>query len=451
MGRWIIGCLVTLLLTPVVSIFAGVVYVPLAIHNDQEGNVYKTQVWLSNEGQERRRVETYLIGENEDGTEREEPTTGQVLVAPSGTVFVSNVVAEGAVGMLELTTPPQVSVQARLVGEVNGVANMGAAMPVISSENIVEPNQRIHLQPWIRSADRETDLIVVNLGFEGASCTVNAFRGGGGQIGTSSILNLEPLSMRQFPDVLGILGQDSLGAGRGSVVCDQPFYAFSATFDFSKGTVVTSYPAAQGSSTLIRPDQLPEPGVCPERADCFEILGDFHTAVRGNDKFRIAVPVTKNVEFRQLVVELDFTHGGWFSSNPEGIHNIFYLTRTGGYSTHTFGFVTTRGPGRDLVRNEVTVDLPRGENQKMTQGVSLSPGTTYHVHYLYDGQTGLIEVNVTEKFTGRQVVGLFGNIARRIRTQNKTWFITFSDGQAEAHVPSRDWTYSNLSVQFIPF
>ncbi|MCH9651582.1 MAG: hypothetical protein K0U98_25375 [Deltaproteobacteria bacterium] len=450
MSRWIVGCLLAILLVPAAPLFAGVVYVPLAMDSDVQGNTFRTQVWISNEGLERRRAETYMIAENSDGTIRDEPTTGAVAVPASSTTIMSDLVSGNAVGMLELTLPPQLSAQARLIGENEGVANLGAAMPVISSDNIVEAGDIVHLQPWVRSSSRYSDLVVVNLGQMPASCSIGLFKGGGSQIGTDSVVTLQPLSMRHFPDVLGILGQDVLGSGRSEVSCDQPFYAFGATFDTRNGDVVTSLPAGPGNSSLLRPDQIPQPGACPEFAECFDIAGDFFTSVRGEDKKRFIVPVTKNTSFSRLVVEVDFAHGGWFSRNPEGIHNIFYLTRTGGYSSHTYGFVTTRGPGRDFVRNEVTVDLPRGENQKMTQGAVLQPGTTYHVRYVYNAVSRVIDVTVTERFSGRTVVDMSESLAKRIRTFGGTWFITFSDFEAEAHVPSRNWTYSNLSVQFIP-
>ncbi|MCB1034310.1 MAG: hypothetical protein KDD47_10815 [Acidobacteria bacterium] len=451
MSRWIIGCLILTLATAV-PVFAGTLYVPTAENTVIEGIEVRTQLWVSNQGTEPRRFSTLLLAEGSDGTDRESGASDEILgVPPQATVFLNSVVGEGEFGMLELEAAPQIAVSARLVSFVNGVAGEGAALPVISSENLVEAGDLAELVPLSKLETEATDLTVVNLAFEPAECSINLFRANGTTVVGTSVISLEPLSMRRFPDVLGIVGVDALAAGRASVTCDQSFYAYATTINTATGEIVVTKPAGLGTSTLKRPGDEPPPAPCPAGAECFAVDGDFFTPQRGDDKRRIEIPVTKNVQFSRFVIDLDFRHGGWFDRNPSGIHNIIWVTRTGKYAGDTVAFVTTRGPNRDLVRNEITANLPRGtEGRKVTQNVALEPGTLYHLLYEFDGESRQVSVTITEKNTGRLVVGLFQRDGVPVRTGSGTWSANFSDNFVEAHVPSHGWTFSNFEIRFLP-
>lgn len=450
MRRWIIGCLILALATAV-PVTAGTLYVPTAENLVREGIEYRTQMWVSNQGTESRRFSTLFLNEGQDGTDREAGAFDEILgVPPEATIFMNTIVSAGQFGMLELSAAPQIAVTARLMSFVNGEAAGGADLPVISSDNLFKSGEIVELVPLSRRLTEATDLTVVNLGFEPAECAIDLFRANGESITGTAVISVPPLSMRRFEDVLSAVGVDALAAGRASVTCDKSFYAYATTIDFATGEVVVASPASLGTSTLKRPGDEPPQLPCPAGAECFSVDGNFFTPRQGDDKRRVEIPVTKNVEFSRFVMELDFFHGGWFRLNPEGIHNIVWLTRTGKYAGDTVAFVTTRGPGRGLVRNEVTANLPRGENRKVTQNVLLEPGTLYHLLYVFDGQSRQISVTITEKATGRQVVGLFHSDAVRVRTGSSTWSANFSDNFVEAHVPSHGWAFSNFQIQFIP-
>lgn len=451
MRRWIIGGLTCMLLAASMPALAGTVYVPVVKNGEIDNVDYDTQLWVSNEGLEGRNFISLFIEENADGTDREDGEYDERIGVPRlATVLVQEVAAPGAVGLLELTTAPQLAVQARIISTFQQNRRLGVSLPVISSDNLVEAGGMIRLEPLTRIGSRHSDFYVVNLGLETAQCTVSFFQANGSPLGANAVINVNPRSLREFPDVLGILGAEALGGARSEVSCSEGFYAFAVTTDSSDGDVSVVLPSALGSSTLSRPDEIPDPTACVEGADCFIIDGMFYRATASDNKRTLTVPVTKNTEFRRLYIEFDFKHGGWFPSLPDGIHNILYLTRTGGYSSHTYCFITTRGPNRNFVRNEVTVDLPRGENLKASAAVQLQPGATYHVRYIYDAETGQIETFVFEKSTGRQVAGIVQNVARRVRTGNQDWQLTFSDNRVEAHVPSLGWEWSNLNLQFQP-
>jgi len=434
-----------------VPAFAGTVYVPVVKNNDADGVRYETRLWISNEGAQGRSMSTYFIGENTDGTDREDGAIdGRIGVPAGGTVVVGDLADDGVFGLLEVTAAPQLAMQARITTQVqDGPRSLGSPIPVFSSTNLINAGGAARFEPFVKAGSRMSDFYVVNMALEEGQCSIDFFRANGAKLGSTAVITVPPRSIRAFPDVLGLLGGDELGAARGAISCDETFQAFGLTADSATGEVAAILPSALGTSTLKRPDDVPEPMTCPAEAECFELPGDIFVSTRSNSKRQIPVPVTKNAQFGQLVVDFDFVHGGWDSILPDGIHNIGYLTRTGGYSSHTYMFITTRGPNRNFVRAEVTVDLARGANIKWSQPVVLIPGTRYHARYEYN-HNGAIILTVTEVSSGRQVVGLVRNEGRRIRAMDGNWRLTFGDNRVEAHVPGTGWSWSSLLIQFIP-
>jgi hypothetical protein len=451
MRRWIIG-IVGILFAGVVSpAFGGVVYVPVVKNSDIQGVKYETRLWASNEGGSGRAFATLFFAENTDGTERgDDPPVDRVGVPAGATIVVTALVDEGAVGLLEIEAAPQLAFQARVLATSEKGQTLGSFLPIISSENLIGGGEALRLEPLGKFGTQVTDFYVINGGEGPAECTAQFFRANGQDLGSAAVFAVKPRSMRAFDDVLGILGASDLSGVRASLSCDQEFYAFALVTDQADGEVVSVLPSALGTSELDIPGRVLPPEPCPEGASCFDLPGDIFVATNSDRRRQIAVPVPKNSEYNQLRVDFDFVHGGWYSRLPDGIHNIFYLTRTGGYSGHTYGFTTTRGPNRNFVRNEVTVDLGRGANIKASQGVQLSPGREYHVAYTYDWPSKDIQLVISEKASGRVVVNITMDVARRIRTQGGTWYIVFSDNAAEAHVPGLGWKWSNLVIQFIP-
>ncbi len=450
MSRWTIGCLI-LALASAVPVAAGTLYVPSAENAVIEGIEYRTQMWVSNQGGESRRFSTLLLEEDTDGTDREAGASDQTLGVPAeATVFINSLVDEGEFGMLEILAAPQLAFSARMVSFVNGAPFDSAELPVVSSDNLLDPDTRVELSPLSKRATGASDLILVNLGFEAAECNVDLFRANGNTLSGRAVLALAPLSMRRFSDVLGLVGVNALAAGRASISCDQAYYAYATTITTTTGEIVVTNPAKLGTSTLKRPGDEPPELPCPTGGECFEVPGDFFTPRRGDDKRRVEIPVSKNVEFGSFEIELDFFHGGWFRLLPSGIHNIIWVTRTGKFSGDTVCFVTTRGPNRNLVRNEVNANLPRNVSTKVTQNVLLQEQTLYRLLYSYNGRTGAISLTIHEVISGREVVNIAHRDAKRARTGAGSWSANFSDNFEEVHAPSHNWIYSNFKIRFIP-
>ena len=236
---------------------AGTVYVPYASSPELGGVQYRTWIWASNHNTEINGVAEHLfIPSFTDGTaDRDLVDPTQVWMGPGRSRVIR--VAPGR-GMLEILASPDVYIHARLVpvGE-DPRSGQGIHLPVISSDNLVPADQETHLLGWERQDDgalASSSFGLVNLGHEGATCSVSAFRDDGQVVVEDVVLGFLPLSHNHFDNVLSILGQTEGSNWRVSVTCDQPFFPYLAVFYGETGRIVLVGPAASGRSQLDRPD-----------------------------------------------------------------------------------------------------------------------------------------------------------------------------------------------------
>ena len=144
--------------------------------------------------------------------------------------------------------------------------------------------------------------------------------------------------------------------------------------------------------------------------------GTFFTVTNGERAQILNMPVQANVIFSEFRVSYDFHHGGWNRGLPDGIHNCGYITR-GGWSGDVFMLVTTRGPNRNLVRQEITVDLPKNSISMKTVNAKLDPGSDYHVEYSYSHKRRSWHLVINE-FGGGTVVDVSGPTTGPINTKD---------------------------------
>ena len=125
----------------------------------------------------------------------------------------------------------------------------------------------------------------------------------------------------------------------------------------------------------------------------------------------LELPVTPNVAFKSLSLSFKLQHGGWDPANTEAVMNLAYLTR-GDFTGDVFASITARGPNRNVVRNEITVDLPQGQGLSRSKTVILEPGEVYDIDYLYDWTAGTFTLTVSDALGPRQVHLRAGDRAR---------------------------------------
>lgn len=249
--RYALIFLLALLLAP--QAWAGTVYVLYPGPVEIGGIPYETQIWASNaDGESFRRLEHFFIRSISDGTEREtEPTP---VGLPAG-VTKRLAVDRQTSGLLEVSAPPEVVVNARLVpaGDQGG-PTAGVQLPVISSASSAEAGEALHLQGWERIESLiSTNLGLVNLGDDESQCEVSVFRSDGSQIGPTVLLGLNPRSHVQFDQALGILETGDIQDVRSTVRCNTAFYTYASVYHQDPVGATFILPSATGASALNRP------------------------------------------------------------------------------------------------------------------------------------------------------------------------------------------------------
>jgi hypothetical protein len=449
----ILGGAALLLFGPVASAIAGSVYVPLATDHTIEGVRYRTQVWATNTDTTLRQFTTYFIPSDTDGTDRPENWGASTAVAPGTMMLLGTVAGSGETGMLEISGAPHVVVTARMVPTLDGVTGLGAAMPVVGSQNLFAADATAHLQGWIRSGDLRSDLGVVNLGAAAASCAVDVFRSDGTQIQSTAVVSVPPLGHRQFDDALAILGEQAIAAVRSETTCDQPFYVYLRSYDRTTGDLHFTLPSVKlADSTLnapgVEPPPPPPPVQCGAGSHCFEYLTTPYipTNAAQNHKFFIDVP---SGSYDLLKMQMDVFHGGW-QNPPDGLHNIFWFVKDRNFNM--YGYVNLRGPGRNEIMLRHGLGTTASQKAKILRPFNAVPGETYHFDYTFDTLADRITLVVSHR--GEEVMTITDrpNVNRiHIEPGERLAIaLSFIAGLNPNEPPTFGWRYSNLRVQLGP-
>jgi hypothetical protein len=190
----------------------------------------------------------------------------------------------------------------------------------------------------------------------------------------------------------------------------------------------------------------PKAGRLEGGPEVFRLDGDFFTPARGSEvkTWKFAAP--NDSAFKKIVVELDVAPSGWWARNPDGVHNIFWLTRRGKWRSDTVGYVNLFGPRRSLLKQMTNLDLPKGEVRAKTTRFAAQKGRVYHIVYTYDCTTGLITTVVTEKGVPKASIEMRATASK---IQTKGGFYQLWIGLEEKHdeCPTIGWTYSNLRIR----
>lgn len=431
---------------------AGTVYVPFAVKTSVDGIGLQTDVWLTNSTGAFAKADVVFIPLGADGTKRDGVTVEEVSVRAGTTVLYDPIAKGQAIGLLEITLPDGVFATARLVGEhpLFG-AGLGTEVPVVTSRNLATQGQMTQVQGWTRTAGGVvTDFGLVNLSHQQNSCRVSVFRAGGGQVQSTVLLSIQPLSMLHFADALGILGETATPRARAEVECDKEFYPYSLILNWQTGETTFLTPSGDGSSSLVPPGQPPAAPPCPPGAACFEHKGNFFTPSRGNPVGHVDFPVPPG-RYRRVELSLDITHGGWWPKNPSGRHNIFWLVRNG--NPDLFGFLNVSGPNSNAILLRHGFGQRHVDKPKLLRDYPLQPGRTYTFEYNYDTREGVVELIIRDT-AGQQLFSMAGppDIGAIDIAPGDRVFIEFGfkEGHHPQEHPTYGWAHSNMTVRFLP-
>lgn len=427
---------------------AGAVYVPLAQNRVIDGIQYQTQVWVTNTGTEVGTFTPHFIQSLADGTHREGVETIDIDIPPGGTFFLNNVAPTGGWGLLEIDATPNLVVTARLVSILpDGEEMLGATVPVVSSDSLVPANETAHILGVLRQGNKVADLGLANLGLEEISCTLRAFRFNGSQIADTAVVSLNPLTMAQFEDVLGFIGEPEVQDSRFEATCDQPFFLFTTLLDLDSGEAALLSPSAEGDSSLRVPGG-DDPAQCSANAECFVTPGVVHVPRPSNRVKRVTFPVPAD-DYRVVRARVDVTVGPWAPGNSSGLHNIFWLARNRNFDL--IGYVNVWGPNTNAALVRHGFNVPQEDKTRFVRPLTLQPGSTYEFDYIYDTERDFTELVVRQGST--ELLRMGGgppNVGRvSIRPGDLVHMDFGFTGANPKEPPTLGWVYQNLRVELI--
>ena len=449
-------CLALALICVAAPAFGGTVYVPILSENGSDDTTYLTRVWLTNHGNGPQSVETLLLADNTNGTNRDGKKSSKTSIPAGGTVVLE---VESGPGLLEIIASGAKAGDLAISAEVRNPDQKGAqethsVVPIISSENARAGGDILALQGLRRTGGVFTNLVVVNLGHSAAQCSVKVFRAGGDQIASTALLSLKALTQVQFPDALNSLGEKSARDVNSQVECDQPFFAYLTLYEQGSGEVLVLEPSASGDSSLAAPGEEEPPSV--PGAILFTQKGTFHIPTPGNPTAIYNIPVPKDRTFSNVTVDLDVFIAGWYNKDPSGLHSLFWLHRGAccwpKWARNITGFANVFGPNRNVVKVISNMDMGQFDKSRGEKGVSLQPGQTYHVRFEYNTSTGTSYLQLTQGGSEVAFITMPTTVNRLQADGTEAWMIYFgheftTHGEER---PSFGWRYENLRVEFLP-
>lgn len=437
---------------------AGTVYVPVLDPNGAGGGVHSTILSISNSATAQKSFSTVFLESERDGTKRSgNPSQGSVFAGR--TILLNNVAAPGKYGLLEIDAPADLSIEARLTSTPPGGGNPATAIvPIISSDNLMAAGQTAHVLGLRRDSTRGdfSGLGVVNLSQQQAQCTVKFFRADSTPIGSTTSLGFLPLSLRHFPDALGLLGEAKVSDVRAQISCNQPFYVYGTVFAQTNGQMLFVLPAATGASTLARPGSGGGTTNPPPSGGSvvFTANGLLHTATKGKPKGVVDIALDQPLTVKRMVIDLDFVPGPWNRLKIPGNHAILYLHR-GQFRGNTVANVNAFGPDKYTVKLNQNVNLGAGAVTSAEGGISLEQGKTYHLRYVYDAQSRKVTATIsaggqTVKTLSMDVLASVLNGVLDLPARGMRAEFGHYDHQDGPELASYGWSYMNLRVEMIP-
>ena len=381
--------------------------------------------------------------------------TEQIGVAP-GTTRV--VVGPSGVGLWRLKGYSGLQLSARMRVPGGASQQQGDAVPIFSLDNAIAANTTVETTSLLAANGFRNDVGLFNAGEVSANCIAKVLLADGTQVGPVFGLIVAPLSFSLYEHIpQAFLGGAQVSNARLSMRCDQKFSVLSRTVNPQTGYVSFHTPATAighgfpdpGTQPTPTPSPTP-PGNSPPPATATETYsqpGNFYTASLAEPQRQLTPPFTPNVAFKTLRVNFKLEHGGWNEINPEAVLNLLWLTR-GDFYGDTFASITARGPSRNVVRIETTIDMPQGAATSRSKTTILEPGKVYTFDYLYDHPNGTFTLTVSDNLGPVKIIT--GPTTGPVWTRHKPWTLLLSEAPREGHAPNYSWKYSDLVITLTP-
>lgn len=430
-----------------VPVWSGPVYIPVTVPTWHDGSLHSTEVWVSNPAGAQRGFSTHFIPAATDGTH----SGGTEIPVPALRTFLLSNVGPAS-GLLEVKSSQEMSVEAQLINTSPSGIQTRTSVPVISAANTIAAGKAGYVIGLERDPGRGTvsGLGIVNLASQGAQCEIKLFRVDGTPIGSTVTLSFFALSLRQFDDALGAVGEQKISDARAQVTCNQPFFVFASVVNMPLSQIWFLEPSATTAADggTGNPDPNPNPG--PGNAVIFQKSGHIHTATPPNNaKGTVNIPIQQTLAVKRMVIECDFIPGPWNHEKIPGNHAIIWLYR-GKFRGNTVANVNAFGPNKYSIKMNQNVDLGAKEATSNEVGLQLEQGKRYHLRYVYDASSNLVTAEISQGGAKLKTFTMPGTASGRILAVHPPALnVEFGHfpGQEGPEIASWGWSYYDLRVE----
>ena len=437
---------------------AGTVYLPHAEYR-QVGNEYRqVLLWVTNPTAEPHDFSIRFIPTNTNGSQS--AGAPQHYQVPAGGTMPVGTAPLGGVGMAEISGYEHLA----FVGELNVLTPdhreiSSTEIPIVGSADVVPARTWAHVVALEREHTmRTSDLGVVNLSGNAATCTIAPFYAEGNWITPPVEISLAPFGHRFFDDAFGVLGQPRIDGARFQVSCTTPFWAYSTVVSRVPEFVKVAVPAQTGQSTLLPPAAPPSnpppsnpppanpPPVAPpppaQAGELVRLDGVFLNAVQGASYTDVVLPIAAGQRYRSITVEFDVATGRFPTDLYVGTVGLMRPVKRGTFYAHTVR----------ADRGKSILDMGVGDGLVHRGGDGVwKPNSNYRVKAHYNAANRQV---VWELFRGgaavERIVGGIGNANLSHGGEGMRVFFGLGKAFDNAFFPPWGWRFSNLVVSGVP-
>lgn len=430
------------MLAAIPPVFAGTVFVPVAIDQEVMGNHFRTEIRAYNDSGGARRFSYSFVELGDIGTENaSEPV--EVMVGPRRTERFDDLVPPDTTGFLEISAEDDLYFTARLIGtSADGKDSTGVELRVVTARDATSPGVTSVVPGLMRSDTRVADYFMFNLSTSWVNCAIDVFRRGGNRL-YQQTWSFPPYSLISFPDALRLLGVTEGVDFSIAATCDELSYPFAMLHDLGTAQLLYVSPAGSGLAGF----QSTDPQACSAGATCVERSGNFFTPTRNEPVRRITMNVPEGI-YSRIHLRMDVLHGGWLNPSS-GLHNIFWLALNG--NKDMVGYVNLLGPGRNRILMRHGFGLVQEQKPKLEKPFQATPGETYTFDYVYDTALGTIELQIFNRGEVVASISAAPNVNRIDIGPNDKFLLDISFTGSNPNEPATyGWRYQNLFIEYAP-
>jgi len=431
---------------------AGVVYVPAA-NVLRDGIQRSTQLMLTNPDTANiRGLSARFIQSAVAGTPLP-PGPFPTLWAPAGGTgpipVPASILPAGKAGMIEVFPLylTQFVVGGRLVYTKTGAYSTAIDLPAISSANVLAAGSSAFLQGLEHgnTSGVVTDLGVFNLGTTAANCTMDVTGPTGTPIVAGLNFAIPALSSLVFADYFGGTTPIEVPANSWSrIACSRAFWAMAVRHNTNNGDTDLVQPTnTLAQSTLTQPGAEPPPPPPPPPGGQFNfrLPGNFLTCTRYNKFWKTSLTDSRvaGKTMKKIVVDFDVYHANY--DPQKKVHIYMWLQNGQSWSSARFSYLLALRGGP--MRNSMTY----GASASADFSPGGQAGSTYHVHYEWDGTARKAIVKILQN--GNLRTSRTFNLNKGNFTVGGMFFATGSWPTGEGpEALQYGWQYSNLNVDY---